>query len=228
MLFADRRMLRLGCKLVLALMLTSLGACDRGERQSAPSSGGKPPDAKWVVGKSAEGQSPKSGFHHTDITGSSLKPVLNLPDREASPRQIADFQGKILLVFFGFTHCPDVCPTTLQEASEAMALLSPQQAQRVQVIFVTLDPQRDQPEMLDAYVKAFHPSFGWLRGDEEQTKTTAKSFRVFYEKVIPKSGGPYTIDHTAASFVFDPQGRLRLYVKHAQGAKALAEDLAKL
>ncbi|HAB47275.1 MAG: SCO family protein [Betaproteobacteria bacterium] len=228
MLFADRRLSALCCKLLLGLMLAALGACEQSDRQGSQSSASKPPDAQSAEGKSTDGKSSKRGFHHTDITGSSLNPALNLPDRTADLRQIADFKGKILLVFFGFTQCPDVCPTTLQEAAEAMALLSPEQAQRVQVIFVTLDPQRDQPEMLEAYVKAFHPSFGWLRGDEEQTKTTAKSFRVFYEKVIPKSGGPYSIDHTAASFVFDPQGRLRLYVKHAQGAKALAEDLAKL
>jgi len=170
----------------------------------------------------------KAGFNHTDITGSSLKPVLNLPDRSAGLRQIEDFKGKVLVVFFGFTQCPDVCPTTLQEAAEAMKMLGPEQAQRIQVVFVSLDPERDRPEMLEAYVKAFDPSFTWLRGDESQTRAAAKSFRVFYEKVNPKSGGPYTIDHTAASFVFDSQSRLRLYVKHAQGAKALAEDLAKL
>ncbi|MFM7660828.1 MAG: SCO family protein [Betaproteobacteria bacterium] len=223
MLRAERLVLRQFFAFAMAFLLLCLGACEQNNPPSAQALEGKQLDVK-----AAPGKSPKGGFHHTDITGSSLKPVLNLPDRSGSAKQVADFQGKILLVFFGFTHCPDVCPSTLQEAAEAMSLMSADQAQRVQVIFVTLDPQRDQPDMLEAYVKAFHPGFGWLRGDEEQTKAAAKSFRVFFEKVTPKSGGPYTIDHTAASFVFDAQGRLRLYVKHAQGAKLLADDLAKL
>lgn len=198
-----------------ALLMGSLflGSCDRSTE----------PGSTFPQNKSA-----KAAFNHTDITGSSLKPVLNLPDQSSNLRQLDDYKGKVLFVFFGFTYCPDVCPTTLQEAAEALKMLGAEQAQRVQVVFVSLDPERDRPEMLEAYVKAFDPSFSWLRGDEAQTMAAAKSFRVFYQKVNSKSGGPYTIDHTAASFVFDPEGRLRLYVKHAQGAKALAEDLGRL
>ncbi|NCV59647.1 MAG: SCO family protein, partial [Betaproteobacteria bacterium] len=180
------RLFRPWLRLLAAALMLSLGACDSGQQTS----------------QAAQGKSAKAVFHHTDITGSSLQPILNLPDGGSGLRQIADFRGKILLIFFGFTQCPDVCPTTLQEAAEAIKLLSAEQAARVQVIFVTLDPDRDRPELLDAYVKAFHPNFVWLRGDEEQTRAAAKSFRVFYDKVASKSGGPYSIDHTAASFVF--------------------------
>jgi protein SCO1/2 len=218
MLLSDWRKRRPCLGLAFSLMLSGLVGCEPNTQTAANQS-----DAKASAVKASKG-----GFHHTDVTGSSLKPALNLPDQSGAVRQISDFRGKLVLVFFGFTHCPDVCPSTLQEAAEALSLLSAEQAQRVQVVFVTLDPERDQPEMLEAYVKAFHPSFAWLRGSEEQTKAATKSFRVFYEKVTPKSGGPYTIDHTAASFVFDGEGQLRLYVKHAQGAKALAGDLARL
>lgn len=180
------------------------------------------------LGACKDAERASKAFFHTDVTGSALKPELGLADVGGTLRTIADYRGKTLLVFFGFTHCPDVCPTTLQEAAEALRLLPAEKADRFQVVFVTLDPSRDQAAMLDAYVKAFHPSFVALRGTEEETRRAAKSFRVFYERSGPASGANYSIDHTAASFVFDERGVLRLYVRHAQGAKALASDLAQL
>jgi protein SCO1/2 len=206
-----------GCKDAQQAAGTPADANGKAERVGASASAG----SSGVAAKPLK-------FFHTDVTGSSLKPELGLADASGSLRTLADYQGKTLLVFFGFTQCPDVCPTTLQEAAEALRLLPAEKVDQVQVAFVTLDPARDQPAMLDAYVKAFHPSFIALRGSEEDTRRVAKSFRVYYERTGAASGSNYSIDHTAASFVFDPRGALRLYVRHAQGAKPLAADLAQL
>jgi len=167
-------------------------------------------------------------FRNTDVTGSDLaKNGFTLTDHTGAPRTLADYRGKAVLIFFGFTHCPDVCPTTMLEAAEAMKLLGAK-AERVQVLFVTLDPERDTPEMLAHYVPAFHPSFVGLWGDPETLARTAKDFRVFYQKTALSSSGSYSIDHTAGSFIFDPEGRLRLFTRYGVGAEALAHDLALL
>ena len=167
-------------------------------------------------------------FRHVDITGAPYAQALTgLADPQGQARSLADWRGKAVLVFFGYTRCPDVCPTTLQDAAEVARLLGPQ-ADRFQVVFVTLDPVRDTPNVLDPYVKSFNPSFIALRGDDASTRQVAQHFKVFFERVEGKSPGNETFDHTAASFVFDPEGRVRLYVRGGQGPEALAHDVRQL
>jgi protein SCO1/2 len=165
-------------------------------------------------------------FQGVDITGANYARRLELPDAEGKPRSLAEFKGKATLVFFGYVQCPDVCPTTLAELAEVKRSLGAD-GERVQGIFVTLDPERDTPEVLKNYVKAFHPSFVALRGTPEQTRAAAQEFKVFFAKV-PGKDGSYTMDHTAASFLFDPQGRVRVYTRYGSGPKALADDLKVL
>jgi len=166
-------------------------------------------------------------FHGVDITGANYAQRLELPDADGRPRSLADFRGKVTLVFFGYVQCPDVCPTTLAELAEVKRMLGAD-GDRVQGVFVTLDPERDTPQVLKNYVTAFHPSFVALRGTPEQTKAAAQEFKVFYAKVPGKSDGSYTVDHTAASFLFDAQGRVRVYTRYGSGPQALADDLKRL
>jgi len=144
---------------------------------------------------------------------------------ESIPDQ--DFRGKVAIVFFGYTQCPDVCPTTLAEIADAKKLLGADGA-RVQGVFITVDPERDTPELLKAYVASFGPDFVALRGDAAQTAAAAKEFKVYYKRVDGKTPGSYFMEHTAASFIFDPQGRIRLYSRYGTGAQALADDLKLL
>jgi protein SCO1 len=129
-----------------------------------------------------------------------------------------------VIVFFGYTQCPDACPTTLAEIAEAKRLLGADGA-RVQPVLISLDPERDRPEMLKAYVGNFGPDFIALRGTPEQTAAVAKNFKVFFRKSPGSTPGSYTVDHSAASYVYDPKGRLRLYVRYGSGAQPLADDL---
>lgn len=165
-----------------------------------------------------------SAFKNTDVTGLGYARDFALTDHNGKPRTLADFKGKAVVVFFGFTHCPDVCPTTMAEMAGVMQQLGPQ-AEKVQVLFITVDPERDTPQLLAQYVPAFHPSFLGLVGDKAATEKVAKEFRVFYQKVPGKEAGSYTMDHTAGSYVFDPQGRIRLFIRHGQGAEPIAHDL---
>lgn len=162
-------------------------------------------------------------FNGIDITGAGYGRKFSLPDANGVTRTLADFKGKIVMVFFGFTQCPDVCPTALGRAIEVRRLLGPD-ADKVQVILVTVDPDRDTPELLRNYLKAFDPSFIALRGEAQSLAETAKEFKVFYQKV-PTSKSSYTMDHTAATYVFDPKGRLRLTLRHDQSAQDVAADL---
>ena len=168
----------------------------------------------------------KPTFKNVDITGSkAFGTNFGLIDTDGKLRTLADFQGKAVVMFFGYTHCPDVCPTTLIEMQEVMRLLGPQAA-KVQVIFVTLDPERDTSEVLKQYVPAFNPSFIGLRpANEEALNRLTKEFKIYYKRVPGLSPNTYTIDHTAGSYVFDPKGQLRLYIKHGQGPEVLAQDL---
>ena len=170
-----------------------------------------------------EGGGPK--FKSTDITGADYGKSLELPDTTGHVRRLADFRGKAVVVFFGFTHCPDVCPTTLADMAGVMKTLGPQ-ADRVQMIFITVDPERDTPQALDQYVHAFDPRFIALRGDPDATQRVAKDFKIYYEK--RKQGDTYTVDHSAQSYVFDPQGRLRLLVRPQGIAADLPDDLRTL
>jgi protein SCO1/2 len=166
-------------------------------------------------------------FHGTDITGASFARELTLPDVEGKPRTLADWKGKAVLVFFGYTQCPDVCPTTLTEMVQVRKVLG-SEASRFETVFVTIDPERDTPEILKAYVGSFGPGFTALRGSAEQTAAAAKEFKVLYAKVPGRSPGSYTMDHSAAAFVFDPQGRVRLYVPYGSDPTKLAGDIQQL
>jgi protein SCO1/2 len=173
--------------------------------------------------------SPKPEFKNIDITGSTaFGKDFSLVDPDGKVRTLADFKGKVVVMFFGYTQCPDVCPTTLTEMQQAMTLLGPQ-SDKVQVLFVTVDPERDTAAILKQYVPAFDPRFLGLRPvDDAALEKVAKDFKIYYKKVPGTSPGSYTMDHTAGSYAFDPEGRLRLYIKHAQGPETLAHDLKEL
>ena len=173
--------------------------------------------------------SPKPEFKNIDITGSTaFGKDFSLVDPDGNTRTLSDFKGKVVVMFFGYTQCPDICPTTLTEMQQVMTLLGPQ-SDKVQVLFVTVDPERDTAAILKQYVPSFDPHFLGLRpADEVALEKVAKDFKIYYKKVPGKSPGFYTMDHTAGSYAFDPQGRLRLYIKHAQGPETLAHDLKEL
>ena len=173
--------------------------------------------------------SPKPDFNNVDITGSSaFGKDFSLIDPDGKIRTLSDFKGKVVVMFFGYTQCPDVCPTTLTEMQQAMALMG-SQADKVQVLFVTVDPERDTAQILKQYVPAFDARFLGLRpADQAGLDQVTKDFKIYYKKVPGLSPGSYTMDHTAGSYVFDPEGRLRLYIKHAQGPETLAHDLKEL
>jgi protein SCO1/2 len=169
----------------------------------------------------------KPPFKSVDISGADYARDFKLPDTEGRVRGIQDFRGKAVVVFFGYTQCPDACPTTLAEIAEAKKLLGADGA-RVQPVLISLDPERDTPQLLKAYVGNFGPDFIALRGTPEQTAAVAKDFKVFYRKVEGRTPGSYTLDHSAASYAYDPEGRLRLYVRYGSGPQPLADDLKLL
>jgi protein SCO1/2 len=190
--------------LVAGLMLGLLAACDR-----------------------PGGNASRESFKAVDITGAEYARELSLTDADGQRRTLADFKGKVTLVFFGYTQCPDVCPTTLGELAAVKRDLG-KDGERLQGVFVSVDPQRDTPQVLKAYVGAFDPSFVGLRGTEEETQAAARNFKVFYARVPGKTEGSYTVDHTAGTYVFDAQGRVRLFVRYGSGAEALRHDLKLL
>jgi protein SCO1/2 len=161
-------------------------------------------------------------FKSTDITGADWARELSLTDHTGKPRTLADFRGKVVVVFFGYLHCPDVCPTTLAELKGIIGQLG-EDGKRVQVLFVTVDPERDTRDLVGQYVAAFDPSFIGLSGSVEQTARVAKEFKVFYQKVPGSTPDNYSVDHTAGSYVFDPNGRIRLFVRQGQAADLLAD-----
>jgi protein SCO1/2 len=169
---------------------------------------------------------PEVKFNAVDITGADYARQLSLTDFDNKPRQLAEFKGKVVFVFFGFTQCPDVCPTTMAELAEVRRRLGPDGA-RVQGVFVTVDPERDTAEVLKAYLQGMDPGFVGLRGSLAQTEAASREFKVFYQKVPTKNGG-YTMDHTAGAFVFDPEGQVRLFVRYGLGADALTADIKQL
>jgi protein SCO1/2 len=169
----------------------------------------------------------KPEFKAVDITGADYAKDFQLPDVDGKVRSIKEFAGKAVIVFFGYTQCPDVCPTTLAEIAQAKKLLGADGA-KVQGIFITVDPERDTPELLKAYMANFGSDFLALRGTPEQVAAVAKDFKVYFKKVEGKTPGSYTMDHSAASYVYDAQGRLRLYTRYGSGPQALADDLKVL
>jgi protein SCO1 len=194
----------------LALIAASglLAACDRANDAST-------------------GSAAKPGFKSVDITGAEYAKEFSLPDSRGKLRTLADFQGQVVVVFFGYVQCPDVCPTTMAELAQIKKLLGTD-GRRVQGVFITVDPERDTPEVLDAYIGTFQSDFVALRGTPEQTKATAQHFKVFFSRVAGKTPTSYTIDHTAGSYVFDPKGRIRLFSRHGTKTEDLVADLKQL
>jgi len=174
------------------------------------------------------GGAPKTSakFNAVDITGADYARRFQLKDFDGKPRALSDFKGKVVFVFFGFTQCPDVCPTTMTELAEVRRRLGAD-GDRVQGIFVSVDPERDTPVLLKAYLTGMDPSFIGLTGSLAEIESTAREFKVFYQKV-PTSGGGYTMDHTAGAYVFDPSGQVRLFVRYGLGVDALTADLRQL
>jgi len=177
--------------------------------------------AAYLVGCGEEPRSPK--FRLTDVTGANFGKELALTDHDGRPRTLADFRGKVVAVFFGFTHCPDVCPTTLAELALVVKELGPE-GSRVQVLFVTVDPERDTQQVLRQYVPSFNPDFLGLRGDAEATARAAKEFKVYFQKQ-PAKDGRYSVDHSAGTYILDREGRLRLFAGYGTGAPALLHDI---
>jgi len=168
-------------------------------------------------------------FKTSDVTGSAIGGgPLALTDSTGKARTLADFRGKAVVVFFGYTQCPDVCPTTMAELTQVKKLLGAE-GDRLQAIFVSVDPERDTPQILKAYMQSFDPAFVALRGTPEQVSAVAKEFKVFYAKVGDKAASAaYTVDHTAGAYIFDTQGRVRLFTRYGTGAPALAADIKRL
>jgi protein SCO1/2 len=186
-------------RLCLLVLLLALGACQQG----------------------------KPDFRATDITGAEFGQDFALADHNGKPRALADFRGRVVVMFFGFTHCPDACPTTLAELAAAVKKLGTD-GDKVQVLLVTVDPERDTPQVLSQYVSAFDPRFLALRGTAEETARVAKEFKIIYQKVAGARPDSYTMDHSAGTYIFDTQGRLRLYVSYGQGPEVFAHDIALL
>ena len=177
-----------------------------------------------IAGCGGEG-APK--FRNTDITGAGYASGFDLTDHTGQRRTLEDYRGKVVTVFFGFTQCPDVCPASLAIMSDVMRLLG-EDADRVQVLFITVDPERDTAELLAHYVPSFDPRFVGLYGTLQETEAVAKDFRIFYAKSGDTSGPNYSIDHSAGTYIFDPEGRLRLYARHAEAAENVAADISLL
>jgi protein SCO1/2 len=173
------------------------------------------------------GKPPAPQFKGADITGVDYAKTLALPDVNGQPRTLGDFKGKVTVIFFGYTQCPDVCPTTMAELAQVKKALGPD-GDKLQAVFVTIDPERDTPEILKSYMASFDPTFVALRGTLEQTKATAKEFKIYFEKVPGKTEGSYTMDHSAGAFVLDAKGNVRLFERYGAGAEGLTADVKAL
>ena len=166
-------------------------------------------------------------FQSSDVTGSSFGRDFALRDPDGKERTLADFRGKAVVVFFGYTQCPDVCPTALAELAQVKKSLG-KDGDKLQAVFITVDPERDTPQVLKAYVGSFDPSFVALRGTPEQTAAAAKDFKVFFAKTPGKTPDSYTVDHTAGTYLFDPQGHVRVFERYGGGAEVLTADVKAL
>lgn len=183
--------------------------------------------ALGLAGCSDADSPPAESFSGIDITGADYATGFSLMDQNGQLRTLADFKGKVVVIFFGYTQCPDVCPTSLGELAEAKRLLGPD-GDRLQGLFVSVDPERDTPEIMKQYMASFDPSFLALYAAPDALPAVAKQFKVYYKKVEGKTPTSYTMDHSAGSYVYDPQGRIRLYFRYGAGAQALADDVKKL
>jgi protein SCO1/2 len=170
---------------------------------------------------------PQPQFNSVDVSGAKYGKDFHLPDTDGRMRSMADFKGKVVALFFGYTQCPDACPTTLAELSEAKKLLGAQ-GDKLQVVFVSVDPERDTPQLLNAYMANFDPTFIALRPSADQLAQVANDFKVYYKKAEGGDAKNYTMDHTASTYIFDPQGQLRLYARYGSGPQPLVADIRKL
>jgi protein SCO1/2 len=170
---------------------------------------------------------PRPSFNAVDITGADYAKDFSLKDVDGKVRTLADFKGKVVVLFFGYAQCPDVCPTTMTEMAQVKQQLG-SDGDKLQVLFVTVDPARDTPEVLKAYMGAFDPSFVALIPTADQLVTTAKDFKVYFKKVEGKTPTSYSMDHSASSFVYDTQGRLRLYARYGAGVAPMVSDVKAL
>lgn len=169
----------------------------------------------------------KLSFSSVDVTGADYGKSFELSDHNGQVRHLTDFAGKVVVMFFGYTQCPDVCPATMFELAQVKKLLGAD-GDRLQALFVTLDPERDTPELLQAYMVNFDPMFLALRPTPEQLPVLAKDFKIYYKKVAGKTADSYTMDHSAGSYVFDTKGQMRLFTRYGSGAPVLAADIALL
>ena len=169
----------------------------------------------------------KPKFNAIDVTGANYAKGFSLKDHTSQERKLTDFKGKVVVVFFGYTQCPDVCPTTMTELVEVKRLLGAN-GEKLQAVFITVDPVRDTAELLNAYVTNFDPSFVALIPTSEQLVEVAKEFKIYYKKVDGKTPTSYTMDHSAGSYIFDTQGQVRLFSRYGSGAQAIAQDIAVL
>ena len=169
----------------------------------------------------------KQSFQSIDLTGADYAKGFSLPDQLGQTRTLADFKGKVVLVFFGFTQCPDFCPTTLSEMAQIKKDLGPL-GDKMQAIFISLDPERDTPELLKAYMVNFDPSFVALVPTLDALPALAKDFKIYYKKVEGAKPANYTLDHSAGTYIYDTEGRLRLYARYGMGVPALTADIQQL
>ena len=189
---------------------------------------------KWMIGATVLAGLPLAGctdakpsFHGVDITGADYARDFAVKDANGAVRTLADFKGKVVVLFFGFAQCPDVCPTTMAELVQVKQQLGAD-ADKLQVLFVTVDPARDTAEVMKAYTSAFDPSFVALIPTNDELEKMAKDYKVYFKKVEGKTPTSYSMDHSAASFVYDPQGRLRLYARYGAGVPAMTADVKAL
>ena len=161
------------------------------------------------------------------MTGADYAKDFALPDQNGQARSVKDFAGKVVVVFFGFTQCPDVCPTSMAELAEIKKSLGAD-SDKLQAIFISVDPERDTPEILKAYMANFDPTFLALRPSMEQLPVVAKDFKIYYKKVEGRTASSYSMDHSAGNYIYDTQGRLRLYNRYGSGAEGLTQDIRLL
>lgn len=166
-------------------------------------------------------------LYGTDITGADFAKSFKLTDHSGKVRTLADFKGQVVLLFFGYTHCPDVCPTTMADLAKAMKLLG-EDSRKVQVLFVTVDPERDTPQLLAQYVPSFYPTFLGLYGTVDEITSTATDYKIYYSKQASSGQAKYTIDHSAGVYAYDPDGKIRIYIKYGQKPEQIASDLRTL
>ena len=207
----------LACALTVLSSVLLVG-CDQRSSESTGATAG---------GKEVAAPAKSTAFKSVDITGADYAKQFSLNDFDGKKRTLADFKGKVVFVFFGFTQCPEVCPTTMAELAEVKRRLG-KDGERVQGVFITIDPERDTAEVLKAYLTGMDPSFIGLRGSLEEVNAASRDFKVFYQKVPTQDGKGYTMDHTAGGFVFDPSGQVRLFVRYGLGVDALTSDIKQL